>query len=71
MVQPPHRAGNNNRTTLLRDPHGHLIEIVAKARDGRTINGSGKGLTAGQVYAAVGAGAAAPVRMLTPAHCAN
>jgi lactoylglutathione lyase len=30
VVQPPHPAGNN-RTALLRDPDGNLVEIVAKA----------------------------------------
>jgi lactoylglutathione lyase len=29
-VQPPHDTGNNNRTALLRDPDGNLVEIVAK-----------------------------------------
>lgn len=29
-VQPPHDVGNNNRTALLRDPDGNLVEIVAK-----------------------------------------
>lgn len=29
-VQPPHDRGNNNRTALLRDPDGNLVEIVAK-----------------------------------------
>jgi lactoylglutathione lyase len=30
-VQPPHDSGNNNRSALLRDPDGNLVEIVAKA----------------------------------------
>ena len=30
VLQPPHDAGNNNRTALLRDPDGNLVEIVAK-----------------------------------------
>ena len=29
-VQPPHDSGNANRTALLRDPDGNLVEIVAK-----------------------------------------
>jgi lactoylglutathione lyase len=29
-VQPPHDTGNNNRTALVRDPDGNLVEIVAK-----------------------------------------
>lgn len=29
-IQPPHDTGNNNRTALLRDPDGNLVEIVAK-----------------------------------------
>jgi lactoylglutathione lyase len=29
-VEPPHDTGNNNRTALLRDPDGNLVEIVAK-----------------------------------------
>ena len=29
-VQPPHDTGNNNRSALLRDPDGNLVEIVAK-----------------------------------------
>jgi lactoylglutathione lyase len=29
-VQPPHDSGNNNRSALLRDPDGNLVEIVAK-----------------------------------------
>jgi len=31
VVQPPHDAGNN-RSALLRDPDGNLVEIVAKRR---------------------------------------
>ena len=31
VVQPPHDASNNNRSALLRDPDGNLVEIVAKA----------------------------------------
>ncbi len=30
VVQPPHNSGNNNRSALLRDPDGNLVEIVAK-----------------------------------------
>ena len=29
-VQPPHDSPNNNRSALLRDPDGNLVEIVAK-----------------------------------------
>ena len=29
-VQPPHNTGNNNRSALLRDPDGNLVEVVAK-----------------------------------------
>jgi lactoylglutathione lyase len=29
-VQPPHDTGNNNRSAMLRDPDGNLVEIVAK-----------------------------------------
>jgi lactoylglutathione lyase len=29
-VQPPHDSGNGNRTALVRDPDGTLVEIVAK-----------------------------------------
>ena len=32
VVQPPHDAGNGNRSALLADPDGNLVEIVAKAR---------------------------------------
>ncbi len=32
VVQPPHDIGSNNRSTLLRDPDGNLVEIVAKRR---------------------------------------
>lgn len=28
--QPPHDTGNKNRSALLRDPDGNLVEIVAK-----------------------------------------
>jgi len=31
VLQAPHPAGNNNRSALLRDPDGNLVEIVAKA----------------------------------------
>lgn len=31
VLQPPHGTGNNNRSALLRDPDGNLVEIVAKA----------------------------------------
>ena len=30
VVQEPHNTGNNNRSALLRDPDGNLVEIVAK-----------------------------------------
>ena len=30
VVQPPHNIGKHNRTALLRDPNGNLVEIVAK-----------------------------------------
>ena len=30
VVQPPHNTGNNNRSALLCDPDGNLVEIVAK-----------------------------------------
>jgi lactoylglutathione lyase len=29
-VQAPHDSGNGNRTALLRDPDGNLVELVAK-----------------------------------------
>lgn len=29
VLQPPHGTGNNNRSALLRDPDGNLVEIVA------------------------------------------
>jgi lactoylglutathione lyase len=29
-LQRPHDTGNNNRSALLRDPDGNLVEIVAK-----------------------------------------
>ena len=32
VVQPPHDAGASNRSALLRDPDGNLVEIVAKKR---------------------------------------
>lgn len=31
VLQPPHAAANSNRSALLRDPDGNLVEIVAKA----------------------------------------
>ncbi len=31
-VQPPHDAGNGNRTAIVRDPDGNLVELVAKVR---------------------------------------
>ena len=31
-VQPPHGSGNNNRSALLRDPDGNLVNIVSKVR---------------------------------------
>lgn len=30
VVLPPHDTGNGNRNSLLRDPDGNLVEIVAK-----------------------------------------
>jgi lactoylglutathione lyase len=30
VLQPPHDVANNNRTALLRDPDGNLVELVAK-----------------------------------------
>ena len=30
VLQPPHDVGNNNRSALLRDPDGNLVEIVGK-----------------------------------------
>ena len=30
VLQPPHDTGNGNRSALLRDPDGNLVEIVAK-----------------------------------------
>jgi lactoylglutathione lyase len=30
VVQEPHPTGNGNRSALLRDPDGNLVEIVAK-----------------------------------------
>jgi lactoylglutathione lyase len=30
VLQPPHNTGNNNRSALLTDPDGNLVEIVAK-----------------------------------------
>jgi lactoylglutathione lyase len=33
VVQPPHDTGNGNRSALLRDPDGNLVEIVAKVAD--------------------------------------
>ncbi len=30
VVQPPHRSGSKNRSALLRDPDGNLVEIVAR-----------------------------------------
>ena len=35
VVQPPHDTGNDNRSALLRDPDGNLVEIVAKVVDDR------------------------------------
>jgi lactoylglutathione lyase len=29
-VQPPHDTGNSNRSALLRDPDGNLVQIVSK-----------------------------------------
>jgi lactoylglutathione lyase len=29
-IQPPHGAGKDNRSALLRDPDGNLVEIVSK-----------------------------------------
>src|SRR5580658_6099402 len=30
VIQSPHNTGNDNRSALLRDPDGNLVEIVAK-----------------------------------------
>jgi len=30
ILQPPHDTGNDNRTALLRDPDGTLVELVTK-----------------------------------------
>lgn len=30
VIQMPHDAGNNNRTALIRDPDGNLVQIAAK-----------------------------------------
>ncbi len=30
VIQAPHDTGNSNRTALVRDPDGNLVEIVAK-----------------------------------------
>jgi len=30
VVRPPHDAGNKNRSALLKDPDGNLVEIVSK-----------------------------------------
>jgi len=32
VLQPPHDVGNDNRTVLLRDPDGNLVELVTKVR---------------------------------------
>ena len=32
VVQSPHDTGSSNRSALLRDPDGNLVEIVAKRR---------------------------------------
>jgi lactoylglutathione lyase len=32
VLQSPHNTGNDNRSALLRDPDGNLVEIVAKLR---------------------------------------
>jgi lactoylglutathione lyase len=32
VVQPPHHTGSRNRSALLRDPDGNLVEIVARVR---------------------------------------
>ena len=32
VVQPPHDTGSSNRSALLRDPDGNLVEVVAKRR---------------------------------------
>jgi len=34
VVQTPHDVGSSNRSALLRDPDGNLVEIVAKRRRG-------------------------------------
>ena len=30
LLQPPHASGNSNRSALLRDPDGNLVELVTK-----------------------------------------
>jgi lactoylglutathione lyase len=30
VLQEPHDSGNDNRSALLRDPDGNLVEIVGK-----------------------------------------
>ncbi len=30
LLQPPHSSGNDNRSALLRDPDGNLVELVTK-----------------------------------------
>lgn len=30
LLQPPHASGTNNRSALLRDPDGNLVEPVTK-----------------------------------------
>ncbi len=32
VAQPPHDTGKHNRSALLRDPDGNLVEIVARVR---------------------------------------
>jgi lactoylglutathione lyase len=32
VVQTPHDSGNNNRSALLRDPDGNLVQIVSKVQ---------------------------------------
>ena len=32
VVRPPHNVGSSNRSALLRDPDGNLVEMVAKKR---------------------------------------
>ena len=41
VVQEPHDAGGSNRSALLRDPDGNLVEIIAKRRSRQPMRGGG------------------------------